>query len=193
MTDWIDRNCVQRTTLRLRRTALAAMLMASTALLSAATPARADDRVRVDGAFTVLYAYPSAINYCGDGASDDNASIHAQGLGDVPGLGPLFLTVKKCFTFSNGTYAGTFTMSSAAGDALHGTYEGLQGPLDANGFGPFRGVLTITGGSGKFRNSTGRLKFDATAGPDSVSAISSTYNGTAFYLVRGTVVSPGSR
>ena len=77
-------------------------------------------------------------------------------------------------------------------DALHGTYEGTQGSLDENGFGPFRGVLTITGGTGRFRNTTGRLTFEAVAGPDSVGAIGSTFNGMAFYLVRGTVW-PGNR
>ncbi len=171
---------------------LAAMLMALLIVASAPTPARADDRVRVEGTFSVFYAYPSAVNYCAGGAGDDNVSIQAQGLGNVPSLGALFLTVKKCFTFSDGTYAGGFTMSAANGDALRGTYEGTQGSYDENGFGPFQGVLTITGGTGKFRNARGQLTFQAIAGPDSVGAIAG-LNGMAFYLVRGTLVSPGDR
>jgi hypothetical protein len=146
--------------------------------------------LRVEGAFSVLYAYPSAVNYCDAGANDGNVSIEAQGLGTLEGLGPLFMTVKKCYTFADSSYAGRFMMS--AGDsALYGTYEGTQGAADENGFGPFRGVLTVTGGTGRFREARGRLTFEAVAGPDSIGAIPSTLNGTAFYLVRGTVF--GSR
>ncbi len=193
MTDRIDGTGARRKTSGPLRNALAAMLMALSAMASAPTPARADDSVRIEGTFPVLYAYPSAVNYCVGGAGDDRVSIQAQGLGDIPGLGALFLTVKKCFAFSDGTYAGSFTMSAANGDALHGTYEGTQGSLDRNGFGPFRGVLTITSGNGKFRNASGRLRFEAMAGPDSVGAIPSTFNGMAFYRVRGSVVLPGNR
>jgi len=171
------------------------MLVALSVVASAPTPARADDRVRIEGTFSVLYAYPypPAIGSCVDAAGNDNVSIQAQGLGDIPGLGALFLTVKKCY-FSDGTYAGSFTMSAANGHAMHGTYEGTQGPYDENGFSPFRGVLTITRGTGRFRDTRGSLRFEATAGPDSVSAFApNTFNGMAFYLVRGTIVSSGDR
>ena len=84
-------------------------------------------------------------------------------------------------------------MSGANGDTLRGTYEGTQGSYDENGFGPFQGVLTITGGTGRFRHARGRLTFGAVARADSVSAISSTLNGMAFYLIRGDIVSPGNR
>ena len=192
MTDGANGKCAKWKMPKPRRNPLAAMLMALSVVASAPTPARADDRVRIEGTFSVLYAYPSAVNYCGDGAGDDRASIQAQGLGNIPGLGALFLTVKKCYVFADRTYAGSFTMSAANGDALHGTYEGTQGEFDENGFGPFQGVLTITGGAGRLRNTRGRLRFEAVAGPDSVGAIASTFNGMAFYLVRGTV-SPGNR
>jgi hypothetical protein len=174
------------------RNSLAAMLMALIVVASAPTPVRADDRLRIEGTFSVLYAYPSAVNYCVGGAGGDNVSIQAQGLGNVPSLGALFLTVKKCFTFSDGTYAGSFTMSAANGDTLRGKYEGTQGSYDDNGFGPFQGVLTITGASGKFRGTRGHLTFEAVAGPDSVGAVAGV-TGMAFYLVRGTVVSPDNR
>jgi hypothetical protein len=193
MNNGINGECARWETLRPRRNAFAAMLMALSVLVSAPTPARADDRVRIEGTFSVFYAYPSAVNYCVNGAGDDNVSIQAQGLGNIPGLGALFFTVRKCFTFSDGTYAGSFTMSAANGDALHGTYEGTQGSYDENGFSPFRGVLTITRGTGRFENGRGRLRFESTSGPDSVGAIPSTLNGMAFYLVRGTIVSSGDR
>ena len=42
--------------------------------------------------------------------------MEAQGLGNIEGLGSVFLTVKKCFTFSDGRYARTFAL--AAGNRL---------------------------------------------------------------------------
>ena len=195
MTNGTTGTCAQWKMLKPRRSSLAAVLMALSVVASAPTSARADDRVRIEGTFSVLYAYayPPAVNSCVDGAGNDNVSIQAQGLGDIQGLGALFLTIKKCY-FSDGTYAGTFTMSASRGDALHGTYEGTQGLYDENGFSPFQGVLTITGGTGRFRSTRGSLRFEATAGPDSVSAFApNTFNGTAFYLVRGTIGSSGDR
>ena len=194
MTNGPNGRCSQWKILKPRRSSLA-MLLGLSVVASAPTLASADDRVRIEGTFSVLYAYayPPAVNTCVDAAGTDNVSIQAQGLGEIPGLGALFLTVKKCF-FSDGTYAGTFTMSAVKGDALHGTYEGTQGLYDENGFSPFRGVLTITGGTGRFRNTRGSLRFEATAGPDSVSAFApNTFNGMAFYLVRGTIVWSGDR
>jgi hypothetical protein len=193
MTDGINSNCPQRRISKPRRSSLAALIVAASVTASVSPSARADDRVRVEGTFSVFYAYPSAVNFCGDGAGGDGVSIQATGSGDIPGLGALFLTVRKCLTLSAGTYAGSFTMSAANGDALHGTYEGTQGAYDQNGFSPFWGTLTIARGTGRFRHTTGQLRFGATSGPDSVGAIAATYNGMAFYIVRGTLVSRGAR
>ena len=178
---------VNRTTRpRLRHSMVSLLALAGLAVVCVPTPALADDRLRLEGTFSVLYTYPSAVNYCAAGAGDGNVSIEAQGLGSISGVGPLFLTVKKCFTFADGTYEGTFTMSAGAGHALTGRYEGTQGPLDENGFGPFNGVLTVTRGTGRFLHARGRLTFEAVAGPDSLGAgAAPTLNGTAFYLVRG--------
>ena len=175
---------------RLRHSMIALIGLAALAAVSRPTPALADDSVHFAGTFSVLYTYPSPENYCAAGAGDGNASIEAQGLGNVEGVGPLFLTIKKCYTFSDGTYDGRFTMSAGAGHALTGRYEGIQGPLDGNGFGPFSGVLTVTGGTGRFRHVRARLTFEAVAGPDSSGAVAGTLTGTAFYLVRGSVPAP---
>lgn len=192
MTAGTNGKCAQWKMLQPRRNALAVILVTVSAVASTAAPARADDRVRIEGTFPVLYAYPSTINYCADGPGDDRVSVQATGVGTVPGLGALFLTVKKCYRFSDGTYAGSFTLSAANGDALYGIYDGTQGPLDGNGFGPFQGVLTIKGGTGRFRNARGQLRFEAIGGPDSVSAFAADrYNGMAFYAIRGTLVSSG--
>jgi hypothetical protein len=68
---------------------------------------------------------------------------------------------------------------------------GTQSAGDENGFGPFQGTLTITGGTGRFRHASGGLNFTAVAAPASVGATTSpTSNGMAFYLVQGNMVSP---
>jgi len=154
-------------------------------ILSLPQASFADDSVPIKGTFTVSYMRPSAVDYCN--GAPDAVAIEAQGIGRMTSLGPLLMTVKKCFTFSTLTYAGVFTLSSGEGDTLTGTYAGTQRAGDENGFGPFDGTLTITGGTGKFKHSaSGVLSFTAVASPPSVSAVSpSKVNGSAYYLVRG--------
>jgi hypothetical protein len=147
----------------------------------------ADGDVPIKGTFTVSFMRPSVEDYCGGAAG--TTSVEAQGIGSIEGLGPLFITVKKCYTFSTFTYAGMFMLSSGpsgAGDRLTGIYNGTQRPRDANGFGPFDGTLTITGGTGRFRHSaSGVLSFTAVASPPSTSDTPSKVNGNAYYLVKG--------
>ena len=168
---------------------LCALALATVAVALATTPVLAHDTVRIDGTFTVSYMGPSAVDYCAP--SGGNLSIEAQGIGRISGLGPMFLTVKKCFKYSDFTYAGTFTMTAGNGDTLNGTYAGTQSAGDENGFGPFQGTLTITGGTGRFLHARGGLNFEAVATPASVGATTTpTTNGMAFYLVQGSLVSP---
>jgi hypothetical protein len=145
----------------------------------------------IRGTFTVSYMRPSVENYCGvDADPTKNLSIEAQGIGSITGFGPLFITVKKCFTFSTSLYAGTFMLSSGNGDTISGTYAGVQSAGDPNGFGPFQGTLTINASTGKFRHTTsGELTFKAVASPPSTSATAGAVNGNAYYLVRGNMAS----
>jgi hypothetical protein len=173
-------------------TSLRVVLLASIVLLPQAI--LADDEVPIRGTFTVTYMRPSAVSYCGSAADPTDAtSVEAQGIGSITGLGPLFITVKECFTFSTNGYAGMFWLSSGpsgTGDTLTGKYEGTQRARDENGFGPFDGTLTITGGTGRFRHTTsGVLTFTAVASPPSVSATTGKVNGNAYYLVRGKMTS----
>ena len=163
------------------------LALTTVAMAQAPAPVFAADSVRIDSTFTVSYMYPSAVDYCGPGGG--NLSIEAQGIGRISGLGPLFLTVKKCFKFADGTYAGTFMMTAGNGETLSGTYTGTQSAGDENGFGPFQGTLTITGGTGRFRHARGGLSFTAVASPPSVGVTPGTVNGLAFYRVRGTLSS----
>ena len=172
-------------------TSLRIILLAGVVLLPQAV--LADDDVPIRGTFTVSYMRPSAVDYCGGAAG--TTAIEAQGIGSIKGLGPLFITVKKCFTFATLRYAGMFILSSGpsgTGDTLTGIYAGTQRAADENAFGPFDGTLTITGGTGRFRHTTsGVLTFTAVASPPSVSAVPGTakVNGNAYYLVRGKMTS----
>jgi hypothetical protein len=178
--------------MRLLPTSLSASLvLATVAVALAPTPVLAHDTVRIDGTFTVSFMRPSAVNYCAPSGGD--LSIEAQGIGRISGLGPMFLTVKKCFKFSDGTYAGTVVMTAANGDTLNGTYAGTQFARNENGFGPFQGTLTVTGGTGRFRHARGGLTFTAVAAPASVGVTSPTATGTAYYLVQGNMVSSDRR
>jgi hypothetical protein len=181
----------EATTGRRRMSGRAALVLTVMALTVAPQIALAEDSERIEGTFSVLYTYPSAVNYCV--AMGGNVSVEAQGIGNLSGLGPMFLTVKKCFTFSSAAYAGTFSMTAGNGDALSGTYAGLQGPNDESGFGSFQGTLTVTAGTGGFRHVRGRLLFTAVGGPNSVSETASAVNGMAFYLVEGKLAFPGRR
>ena len=58
---------------------------------------------------------------------------------------------------------------------------------DAYGFGPFSGVLTITGGTGKFDGAHGSASFTAASGPSSPGPSLTSFVGNAFYSVEGTV------
>jgi hypothetical protein len=194
MTIGIEVDFAKRNITGLLRTLLrASLVLAAVAVALAPTPVLADDGVRIDGTFTVTYMRPSAVDYCAP--SGGNVSIEAQGIGRLSGLGPMFLTVKKCFRLADMTYAGTFTMTAGNGDTLIGTYAGTQHPRNENGFGPFEGTLTVTGGTGKFRRAHGGLNFTAIASPTSVGTTAETVNGTAFYLVQGSrrMLSPERR
>ena len=153
-----------------------------------------DHAVRITGTFTMATVSPSAVDYCASESTPiefrGGTPIEFRGIGNISKLGPLFLTVKKCATVVGlaVTYAGTFTMTAGNGDSLHGTYAGTQDNSlrDENGYVPFQGTLTFTGGTGKFSHASGILSFTAVATPVSVGVTVPTVNGTAYYLVQGT-------
>jgi hypothetical protein len=175
----------------LRNSIFGVLVLAAIAVALAPTRALADDDgVPIQGTFVVSPMHPSALSYCASGG----VSIEARGIGNISRLGPLFLTVKKCLTSvgTAGTYVGAFKMTAGNGDTLEGTYAGTQdfSLKDENGFGPFQGTLTVTGGTGRFSNASGVLSFTAVVSPASVGATASTVNGMAYYLVKGSMLSP---
>jgi hypothetical protein len=149
-----------------------------------------DDGVPVKGTFVVSFMYPSAVNYC---ASAGNP-IEGRGLGNMSGLGPLFLTVKKCGTRSGNivTFHGTVTMTAADGDTLEGVETGTADVTltDENGYRPSQGTFTLTGGTGKFSGARGDLSWTAVQSPTFVGVNAGTSNGTVYLLVTGNLLSP---
>lgn len=145
--------------------------------------ALADSGVPIDASLAVTAAAPSAIDFCTREGTPNGISIEARGIGSASEFGSLFLKITKCLTFpgggSVGTYAGTFAITAGNGDTLNGTYAGTEdfSGLDANGFGPFQGTLTVTGGTGRFSDASGVLSFTAT----------DTAFPQVYYLVHGTL------
>ena len=175
----------------LRNSVFGVLVLAAIAVALApkAVVADPDHRVRITGTFTVAAVSPSAVDYCASGGTP----IEFRGLGNISRLGPLFLTVKKCATVVDGvlTYAGTFTMTAGNGDTLDGTYAGTRvGVPNENGYGQHQGTFTFTGGTGSWSDASGVLSWTAVTSPRSVGVTTPTVNQSAFYLVRGTMLSP---
>jgi hypothetical protein len=174
----------------LRNSVLGLLLLAAFIAFAPKEVLADDDGVPIRGTFVVSFMYPSAVNYCA-GAGNP---IEGQGLGNISGLGPLFLGVKKCGT-RNGdivTFHGKFTMTAANGDALEGIETGTADVslTDENGYRPSQGTFTITGGTGRFIHASGALSWTAIQNPTSVGVTAGTANGTVYLLVTGNIQLP---
>jgi hypothetical protein len=174
---------------RITRSVLGVLVLAAVFLTPKAILAD-DDGVPIQGTFAVSVMYPSALNYCTSGATP----IEAQGIGSVSGLGPLFLTVKKCGTFHGSvvTLQGTFKMIAGNGDTLEGTEAGTidVSLADENGYIRSQGMLTFTGGTGRFSHASGVLSLTAVQSPVSAGVNPGTVNGMVYLLVKGNMRSP---
>jgi hypothetical protein len=169
----------------LRNITLATLTLTGVAVICAPAIVLADNAASVVGSFSVSYTYPSAVAFCAP--ADGDVSIEAQGLGRLSGVGPVLVTVAKCLRFSDLRYIGTFTITARNGDTLRGTYLGTQNAANENGFGPFHGVLRVTGGTGQFQRLRGDLEFGAVASPASSGVNPETVVGTAYYILEGTL------
>jgi hypothetical protein len=159
------------------------LALAAVAAALAPNPVLAGEGTPVHGNFSV--AFTSGTNpksSCAPGFY-----VEANGIGSASGLGTLFLGVTKCFivdaTCAAGYgYNGSFTMNQPdSANSLTGTYKGcldFYGGFFSSTFFPFHGVLTVTGGTGRFEGAQGSLKFQATSSGVSL---------MAFYAVEGTV------
>jgi hypothetical protein len=88
-----------------------------------------------------------------------NAVGHANHLGHSGGPSTHLLNA----LVNPNTQVGTSTFFAANGDRLDTTYSGIAAPPGPNGVIQFSGTLTITGGTGRFRNATGSAAVVGTA------------------------------
>jgi hypothetical protein len=174
------------------------VLLALAALTVVLKPSstEANEEAPFKGTLTVEAEVITAIGGCASGdvnctACLGNSSfyIEAQGVGDTS-LGTMFGEVLKCFNptaGSFGTYAGTLTTTAPNGkDSLTWAYSGQNDNAgDSYGFGPFSGVLTVTGGTGKFDGASGSATFTAASGPSSPGPSANSVVGMAFYSIQG--------
>ena len=165
---------------------LGSLALAAITVALAPKPALADEGVSIKASFTVAFTRMlNATNatYCG--AAVLPAAVAANGAG-YSSLGALSFELHKTLE-SPGIMQGCATLKSPNGDALYANYAGtIAGP---NG----EGTLTFTGGTGRFLGATGSAKFTGffvglyptltVFGGGTIPFI----QGTAFYLVEGTV------
>jgi hypothetical protein len=186
--------------------ALAAMALAPMPRL-----AQADEKVPINGTFTVQAEAITAISACAIGdtscitcISNNNVPgayyVDAQGIGGTS-LGTVFVEILKCATPPTvkapyGAYSGTLTTRTNApngNDSVAWAYSGQNDNAgDAYGFGPFSGKLTITGGTGKFEGAQGSASFTANSGPLTPGPTANSGMAMAFYSIQGKLGLPGN-
>ena len=159
--------------------ALAAMAVALTPHL-----ALAKEGEPIEASFTVSFTQTlnsSNAKYCGEGAFPYAATASGAGYSS---LGALSFELHKTIS-AMGIMQGCITLKSPNGDSLYANYAGILSPA--------AGTLTFTGGTGRFHGATGSAKFTGVFvglyptltifGGGTIPNL----QGTAFYLVEGTV------
>ncbi len=110
-------------------------------------------------------------------------ALHVNGTGHATFLGSYSGDYRECFDPATGAVTnGTFTLTTANGDKLYGTYAGQAVAAGANVV--YDDPGTITGGTGRFAGATGIVN---TRGVANLST--GEYNGT----LSGSVSTPASR
>jgi hypothetical protein len=92
-----------------------------------------------------------------------------QGVGDVRRLGPCTLVIAQTVDFRNTppTLDSELVLTFADGDQLNATSQGTGTPHEANpAFFKLAGEGIITGGTGRFQNATGVVRFPGVAHVD---------------------------
>jgi hypothetical protein len=110
-------------------------------------------------------------------------ALHVNGTGHATFLGSYSGDYRECFDPATGAVtSGTFTLTTANGDQLYGTYVGQAVPVGATV--AYDDPGTITGGTGRFAGASGVAN---TSGVANLST--GEYNGT----LSGSVSTPASR
>jgi hypothetical protein len=153
--------------------------------------ARADEGVPFKGTFTAAASVTpntGEVAYCG--GMPLGLAVEAHGAG-YSSLGALSLSLQKTIDVP-GPMHGCLILTAPNGDTLNAIYDGTECAPNANNFNTGSGTLTLTGGTGRFRDASGSGHFTAVFG--SIYPASSFIGGTgaplqvmAFYSVDGTV------
>lgn len=126
-------------------TAVVALPLAGNGALVAATQENAPFRGRDSGTFEFTQ------DSCVAGLAP--LRTHTTGTGTL--VGAYSFETEECFDTSTYTFSGSFTITAANGDTLHGAYAGdITGFLDAV-TSTYAFSATITGGTGRFGDATG--------------------------------------
>jgi hypothetical protein len=144
--------------------------------------------VHINASFTVAFTRTNNTTnatYCGPEVLA--FAVAANGAGYSSKLGALFFALQKTAAGAPGIFQGCAAFRSPNGDALYANYAGTNS--GGTGF----GTLTFTGGTGKFEGATGSATWTGifvglyptltTFGGGTIPNL----QGTAFYLVEGTV------
>lgn len=184
------RNSVSRRNLLL--ISLGLLVLAAMVVVLAPKGALAEEGVPFKGTFTAAASVTpntGAVTYCGGPLLD--LAVEAHGAGHST-LGALSLSLQKTIDSSTPAMHGCLILNAPNGDTLNATYDGTEGPSNSNNFNTGSGTLTITGGTGRFRDARGNAHF--TAFFSGTYPASSFIGGTgapfqvmAFYSVEGTV------
>ena len=149
---------------------LAALALPMQALAGAQVPLKGSDR----GSFTLT---PNA---CGPKNSWLRVSI--TGAGTAQQLGKYTYKATECFDGSL-FYFGAFTMTTASGNKLVGTYSGTVGPTDDPNVATYDQEAEFRGGTGCFGGVSGKFH---------VSGLANLATGDYSQKLSGTMSSPGS-
>jgi hypothetical protein len=108
------------------------------------------------------------------------------GAGTASVLGPFTYVEKATVDLATGLSNGTIQITAANGDVINASYVGRALPEIPKGS-HFVALLTITGGTGRYRNATGGLTLDRLFDDTNIPAFTLGY-GTMI----GTINTPGS-
>ncbi len=138
----------------------------------------AGDQVPLKGTFGTNFTITSI--------SPGVISVPVNGSGIVSDLGSATISITQILDFTKlpaPDQTGTFTLTAANGDTLHGTVLGTALPPDQNLIGTFSGTMTVTGGTGRYQGASGTLLYSGMANLNTLQGV---------FSIGGTVSSPGS-
>ena len=112
---------------------------------------------------------------------------NASGAGTASLIGRFSYTLNATVALATGCGDGDFQLVAANRDVITGSFVGCGGPTDTPNVGHIVEVMTITGGTGRFRDATGGFTFDRLVDQTNLPAFDLTSGS-----LTGTISTPGS-